>query len=247
MTNVPTPYADGRIAGADRLTEVATLSSPRRGGSRAWIAYCAPAILFSALTAVEGLVPRPMFPVFYSAKILAVCATILAFRAPLRDIRPIANLVVPSLLIGGFVFVVWVGIEELVPYPHLGTRIGFNPWTEISAPGGAWAFVAVRLLGLAVLVPVMEEIFWRSFLLRYMTVPHFLEVPIGTFSRSAFWMVVGAFALAHTEWLAAAVTGVVYALWLARTRSLFAVIVAHAATNAALGAYVLVAQDWRFW
>jgi CAAX prenyl protease-like protein len=93
----------------------------------------------------------------------------------------------------------------------------------------------------------MEEIFWRSFLLRYLTNPDFQRLKVGTFSASALWVMVAASALAHPEWLVAAAASLAYAFWLRRTGSLFGVIVAHATTNAALGGYVLVTGDWQYW
>jgi CAAX prenyl protease-like protein len=83
--------------------------------------------------------------------------------------------------------------------------------------------------------------------LRYLTKYEFQTLPVGTFSASALWVMVGASALAHPEWLAAVIASLAYALWLRRSRSLFAAIVAHATTNAALGGYVLVTREWHYW
>ena len=75
----------------------------------------------------------------------------------------------------------------------------------------------------------------------------FRALPIGTFSASALGIMVAASALAHPEWLVAVIASLAYALWLRRTRSLFSVIVAHATTNATLGAYVLYTGSWQYW
>jgi CAAX prenyl protease-like protein len=107
--------------------------------------------------------------------------------------------------------------------------------------------MAARLFGLVLMVPVMEEIFWRSFLLRYLTRHDFQTLPVGTFSALSLWVMVGASALAHPEWLAAVVASLAYAFWIRHTRSLFAAIIAHATTNAALGGYVLVTREWHYW
>jgi CAAX prenyl protease-like protein len=93
----------------------------------------------------------------------------------------------------------------------------------------------------------MEEIFWRSFLLRYLTSTDFRKLPVGTFSASALWIMVAASALAHPEWLVAVMASLAYAFWLRRSRSLFGAIVAHAVTNAALGGYVLATGDYKYW
>jgi CAAX prenyl protease-like protein len=83
--------------------------------------------------------------------------------------------------------------------------------------------------------------------LRFLTHQDFTKLPVGTFSASALWLMVGASAVAHPEWLASVVASLVYALWLRRSGSLFAAIVSHATTNAALGGYMLVTRQWQYW
>jgi len=205
-------------------------------------------IAFGAFTVGESYLPVGLFPAAYIVKAIIVTACLFVFRAPLADIRVdlSARLMVPSVLIGLVVCAAWIGIDTYVPYPHLGTRTAFDP-TPLQASGWWAPFLAVRLYGLVLMVPVMEEVFWRSFLLRYLTNPDFRTLPVGTFSASALMIMVAASALAHPEWLVAIVASLAYALWLRQTRSLFGAIVAHSVTNAALGAYVLVTGEWKYW
>lgn len=208
--------------------------------------YWLPMIAFGALTMGESLISPEWYPAAYIAKAVIV-TTILSFcRAPLREIAFDSRVVLPSIVIGLLVFVAWVGLDLVVDYPRLGDRVGFDPNRLVGSPW--WpAFLVVRLYGLVLMVPVMEEIFWRSFLLRYLTRHEFRELPIGTFSALALWVMVAASAVAHPEWLAAIVASLAYALWLRRSRSLFGTIVAHATTNAALGSYVLATRQWHYW
>lgn len=208
--------------------------------------YWIPMVVFGVLTMGEAYVSPEWYPAVYIAKAVIVTTTLLVFRTPLRDIKLDPSVILPSILVGAVVFVAWVGLDRVVDYPRLGTRTGFDP---NSLHGSAWwpAFLAFRLYGLVLMVPVMEEIFWRSFLLRYLTRYDFQALPIGTFSALSLWVMVGASALAHPEWLAAVVASLAYALWIRRSRSLFAAIVAHATTNAALGGYVLVTREWHYW
>ena len=69
------------------------------------------------------------------------------------------------------------------------------------------------------MVPVMEELFWRSFLLRYLTHPD-LQSPIGHVLVFALWLMVAASALAHPSGSSPR-RSLAYALWLKKTRSLF--------------------------
>lgn len=208
--------------------------------------YWLPMVVFGVLTYAEGRVSAEWFAPYYILKAALVTATLLVFRAPLRDIRPTASLIVPSVAIGVAVFVLWVVIHEWVPYPQIGSRSAFDP-TPLQGSGWWPVFLAVRLYGLVLMVPIMEEIFWRSFLLRYLTNHEFWLLPVGTFSASALWLTVGAAAIAHPEWVVAIIASLAYAFWLRRSRSLFAVIVAHGVTNAILGGYVLATGKWGYW
>jgi len=144
------------------------------------------------------------------------------------------------------VFAVWIGVDINVPYPHLGTRAAFDP-TSLEATAWGITFLVVRLYGLVLMVPVMEELFWRSFLLRYLVNPDFRRVPIGTFTPSALAISVVLFGVEHNQWFAGIVAGLLYTLLLYRTKSLFSCIVAHTVTNFLLGIYVLTTEHWQYW
>ena len=203
-------------------------------------------VAFGVLTVGESYLPPAWFPLAYIVKAIVVTSCLLMWRAPLRDIRFDSRLVLPSFLIGLLVFAIWVGVDKLVPYPHLGSRTAFDP-TPLQGSGWWPVFLATRLYGLVLMVPVMEEIFWRSFLVRFLTQSDFRQLPVGTFSASALWIMVAASALSHPEWLVAVVASLAYGLWIRRSRSLFGAIVAHATTNGALGAYVLATGEWQYW
>jgi len=210
-------------------------------------AYVAPLAVFSLFTALESALPASIYPVLYLVKMCAVTAALAFFRHTLRDIRPSWRLVAPSILVGLAVCGAWVGIDRWVPYPHLGGRAAYDPFSSIESAEGAAGFLVIRFYGLVLLVPVMEELFWRSFLLRYLTESRFSSVPMGTFSPMAFCLVAAFTGLAHPEWLVAAIASAIYTLLLRHTRSLFAVTVAHAVTNAALGVYILSSHNWQYW
>jgi len=98
-----------------------------------------------------------------------------------------------------------------------------------------------------VLVPVMEELFWRSFMMRWIDNPDFEKVDPASVTPKAMVLSTLVFMLAHTQWLGAIVAGLAYA-WLYRyTRSLWAAILAHAVTNGVLGIWVVFRGAWQFW
>jgi uncharacterized protein len=228
------------------VAEVTTVDGRDISDRATEIEYCAPPIVFGILTAAEAYVPLEYYPAVYAAKAVAVTFTLFVCRRIFRDIVPSFRLVLPSALVGAAVFAIWIAGEAWVPYPHLGSRIAYNPFAQLSPPL-AQAFVAVRLYGLVLLVPIFEELLWRSFLIRYATAADFRSIPPWAYSASAFWIVAGAAAISHSEWLMALAANAVYLLWLRRTRSVFAVVIAHSATNALLGAHILTAGYWHLW
>ena len=211
------------------------------------LAYCAPALAFGALSGVESWLPIAAYPFVYALKIVIVSGLLIGFRGPLRDVRPDARLFVPAAILGLAVFISWIAIDQFVPYPHFGSRLAFDPFGAIQDPLSRGLFLLVRFLGLIVVVPIMEELFFRSFMLRSITSVDFSSIAIGDYSLAAIWSVAALSAAVHPEWLAASVASLAYTWTLGRTRSLFAVIVAHGSSNCALGAYIVATHAWRLW
>ncbi|MBN2566130.1 MAG: CAAX prenyl protease-related protein, partial [Candidatus Eisenbacteria bacterium] len=112
---------------------------------------------------------------------------------------------------------------------------------------GLWAVIGLRLLGASVVVPVMEELFWRSFLMRVLIGADFERVPLGTYRLFSFAVVALAFGCEHDRWLVGIAAGLIYGGLLVWRRDLFTCMIAHAVTNLGLGIYVLKTQMWSFW
>lgn len=148
-----------------------------------------------------------------------------------------------AVAVGVLVLLLWIplyGGYFLLSEPQI-----VNPYELTGSLALPW--IAIRLLGSSIVVPVMEELFWRSFLLRYLVNPDFRQVPIGTLTTSAVAISVVLFGVEHNQWLAGIVAGLLYTLLLYRTKSLFSCIVAHAVTNFLLGVYVLMTEQWQYW
>ena len=105
----------------------------------------------------------------------------------------------------------------------------------------------VRWLGATLLVPVMEELFWRSFLMRWLQQPVFEGLDPQRVGARAVLMSTFVFMLAHPLWLAAIVAGLAYALLYRSTGKLWPAVIAHAVTNGALGLWVVHSGQWQFW
>jgi CAAX prenyl protease-like protein len=212
-------------------------------------AYLLPMVVFLGLTFVGGHWPG-LFRVSYVLKTLAAGGLLIALRGYYTKINwKFAWL---GVIVGILGLVQWVGMEKgiLHFWPNY-----WRPSAEVVDPfkdrGNAiffWIFIAVRLIGPALVVPFMEEYFWRDFLWRTIAAPNdFKMVPVGEWDLKAFVIVTLAFSSVHIQWITAIVWGLMIAVLLVRTKSLGACIIAHGVTNLLLGIYVLVTHDWQFW
>ena len=75
----------------------------------------------------------------------------------------------------------------------------------------AWLYIVVRVAGSALVVPPIQEVFYRSFLYRYLANARFQAVPFNQFHARPFVVTAVVFGLAHPErWLAAILCGLAY-------------------------------------
>ena len=188
------------------------------------------------------------FLFLYVPKIAAVMAALWYFRADYTELRwSDLSKWAPSLfstIVGIAVFVLW--IQMTWPFAVFGTVNGFDP-TSIHHDSARMAVIASRLFGASVIVPIMEELFWRSFMVRYIIQPEFEKVQVGIFTLASFVISAVLFGLEHSLWLAGIMAGVAYNFVLYKTKSIAQCILAHAVTNGALGVYILLTQSWHFW
>jgi CAAX prenyl protease-like protein len=210
--------------------------------------YIVPLAGFLALTALEGRAGS-WYPLAYAAKLAVVAGLLWACRGIFRDLRPLPSVgsSAISVLLGLAVAAAWVGLDGR--YPELpfqgGKRTAFDPYTLTGI--ARYAFLSVRMIGLVLVVPVIEELFYRSFLMRWMFNPDLSKVPIGVVTPLTLAVTSGVFALSHPEWLPALLTGLAWGGLVRWSRSVSACVVSHATANLALGVYVLTYRAWSFW
>jgi uncharacterized protein len=221
------------------------------GIRRSALARCAPFAIFMALLALRGaFADSAAFDArwLYAVSVLATGALLAGFwrdygelAAPNRPDLPEAAL---GAATGVVVFALWINLDA--------------PWMQVGAPTARFLpidaaghldppLVALRWIGAALFVPVMEELFWRSFLMRWMQSSTFEAVDPHRIGLKAIALSTFVFMLAHTLWLAAIVAGLAYAWLYRRTGKLWVAIIAHAVTNGALGVWVVVTGNWAFW
>jgi len=227
------------------------MSAPRRDLA----AYVLPFVLFMAglaavsgakalgITNFAGMALEPMYWIYPIQT--AVCAAALLWFRRSYDFSGATGIkLLIGAVVGVAVFALWVSPQELFHQPR--RTDGFDPGIVPAMTG--W-MLGARFTRLVIIVPLVEEIFWRGFLLRYLVNEEFTKIPFGTSSRFSFWAVVVAFTLVHgqADWPAAFATGILFNLVAVRTRSLLACVVSHAAANLALGIYICVTRQWGFW
>lgn len=219
-------------------------------------AFVFPFAAFLVLSTLEGWEQlQPFYPAVYAAKVLIVAALWWSYRH--RYPAPSTQGLAWGVAVGVAGVVAWIALAHvdllgqwsawLPSWLVGGERVGYNPFESIGSPAGQWAFIGMRLIGLALVVPLMEEVFWRGFLLRYLVNTDFERVPVGTFTPVSFVISTLLFAAVHPELLAAIVWGAAVNLLLYRTKSLWACIAAHCVTNLLLGIYVLSTGHWNLW
>mgnify|MGYP006185872847 CR=1 FL=1 len=160
--------------------------------SRAALVRVAPFALFMVLLALRGAMPAdgswgldPRW--LYGVTVLLVGSLLLWFRQEYGELSaqlmPTLKEALLAVAVGVAVFVLWIQLDA--PWMTLGEpAAAFAP---VDAAGNLdWPLIAVRWIGAALLVPVMEELFWRSFLMRWLTNPMFLSIEPRQVSRSAF-------------------------------------------------------------
>ncbi|RQW85136.1 MAG: CAAX prenyl protease-related protein [Geobacter sp.] len=223
--------------------------------------YCriAPFALYMLFIALEQLahflsgkgilnLTEQFYLFLYPIKVISVAILLFVLRKSYTEVtfrevfRP--RIAFAALGVGICVFVLWINMD--MKQAVMGTMRGFN--VDLVEDDMVRIFLVLsRLAGAALVVPIMEELFWRSFLIRYIISPDFTKVPIGRFTWPSFLIASVLFGLEHNLFLAGIMAGLAYNLLLYRTRSLSACIVAHGVTNLALGVYVLQTGKWYFW
>ena len=148
--------------------------------------------------------------------------------------------------IGLAVFVLWINLD--LPWVALkadGEGGGYDP--RLADGRIDWLLAGLRLAGAALVVPVMEELFWRSLVMRWLDRPDFLAQDPRTVSRRALLVSSVVFGLEHHLWLAGVLAGLAYGELYRRSGKLWASILAHGVTNGLLGLWVLWSGQWQYW
>jgi hypothetical protein len=222
------------------------------------IARVAPFGVFLGLTFCQSWFGAEGRYWLYLAKTLVGACLLWAVRGVVQEMR--WKLSWEGVVAGVTVFAVWVGLDAIVPcQQELWVKLGLSKAPASPAPAWnpfaqfghgaelAWFFVFVRILGSSLVVPPLEEVFYRSFLYRWMARPDFASVPLGLFAWKPFLLTALIFGFAHNEWLAGILCAAANQGLVCWKKRLGDAMTAHAITNFLLGVWVVGRGAWHFW
>jgi uncharacterized protein len=221
--------------------EIASQVSVRRTA-----AYVLPFAIFILFLALQSVVPIPQWLKFAVPLIAIALVSRQALATRLKS--PLM-----SIVLGIAVCVLWVGPEIVFPGYHQGVLfsnsvLGHPVASATAAQKSDIVFIVFRVLVSVITVPILEELFWRGWLMRWLINPNFEAVPLGTYATQAFWVVAVLFASEHGSfWDVGLLTGIIYNWWMVRTKSMWDCILMHAVTNGCLAWYVLHYDKWIYW
>jgi len=214
------------------------------------VPYVSPFVIFLALIGLSHLWPMPALAdeILRLAVMLAVLSLV---ARPVMDFR-MQNWGA-SVLVGVAIFVLWIAPDLLFPqyrsfFLFDNSVVGAARSSLTEAARHDVPVLFLRTLRAVAIVPIVEELFWRGWLMRWVVNNDFERVPLGTYSALSFWAVALLFASEHGPyWDVGLVAGILFNWWMIRSKSLGDLILAHAVANACLSGYVIAAGKWEYW
>jgi CAAX prenyl protease-like protein len=207
--------------------------------------------LYIAILALESSLPGwlPGMDVrwLYPFKALVVAAALAVLWRRYDELKPCRITLLHAglaIFTGLLVFALWINLDA--DWMLVGkTGIGYQPFR----PDGSLdpVLIAFRIAGAALVVPIMEELFWRSFIQRWIKQPDFINLDPAQTGVRALLIASALFAVEHHQWFAGLIAGLAYGGLYIYSRNLWVPILAHAVTNGALGWYVVETKRWQFW
>jgi CAAX prenyl protease-like protein len=210
------------------------------------IGYVLPFVAFIGILAIDPLVAVPQ-PV----RFFAVLTLLAVFSRGLLRTRPSRPGL--SVLLGIAVFFVWVGPDILFPgyrnsFLFSNSLMGHPTGVTSQVEKHSLLFMVFRVLGSVGTIPIIEELFWRGWMMRWIIDRNFTRISIGTYHPEAFWIVAALFASEHgSYWDVGLLAGAIYNWWAVRTGNLTDCVLAHAVTNGCLAIYVIGWDKWQYW
>jgi exosortase E/protease (VPEID-CTERM system) len=207
------------------------------------LAFLAPLLVIIATSMITGALSDGRFDRFYPARVLAAIAVLWFLRRGYT--QSLFTWSWSAILVGALVFAAWILLEPTSGTSERDTVIP-RALAGMSTVGCV-LWLAARIFGSLVTVPVAEELAFRGFLLRRMIATDFEHVDPTRFTWPSFLTSSVLFGAMHQRWLAGTIAGMLYALAVLKNGRLGDAVLAHATTNALIAAYVVIAGCWSLW
>ena len=182
----------------------------------------------------------------YTLRTVIVGGILLRYRSVYTELtdRTLDGL---ALLTGALIFALWVGLDGHYPvFSGASSQSHFDP--SLFGTGMLIILVSVRFVGSVLVAAFIEELFTRSFLMRYVIEPErWAEIPVGMYTFTSFMVVALFFGFAHVQWLPGILAGILLNLLLYKRQNIVSCVEAHAMANLLLFFYVLYTESWFFW
>ena len=212
-----------------------------------WAPYWAPMVSFLAIVELSGRVATPFAPIFLVLRV-AVPLGLFVFFA-MRNAYPELRgarwgvWALADVAIGLLGAALWIA-----PFLIFDGLRPDDPGFDVDQLGshGAWLTMALRAIGYTCVTPFVEELFVRSWLLRYVDVAEtrraFRAVPIARFTWRSFGIVSLYFVFSHAswEWGVMFVWTMLTMAWFYHRKHIAPLVLVHAVTNGAIFAFVVL-------
>jgi exosortase E/protease (VPEID-CTERM system) len=182
------------------------------------------------------------FDALYPPKAFAGVATLAVFHSRLRAMPWEWHW--DAVGIGLAVFAIWIVLEPAAPKSAdlaIGEALGSLPLFA----GIGW--IAFRIVGSVLVVPLVEELCFRGYLIRKLVSAEFEKVDLGHFTWLSFLGSSLLFGALHGRWIAGTIAGVMFAAALYRRGRLTDAVLAHSVANALVTLRVLALHHWSGW
>jgi CAAX prenyl protease-like protein len=197
--------------------------------------------------------PKPAAAIYWEWPVQVLAVAVVCYLTWPEGVSLRPSRWLASTAIGTLVFLLWITPELINPQYRQSLFFSNALLGQVGSSLSAAALKSNsvlfwRTVRAATVAPIAEELFWRAWLMRWLSNHDFQEIPLGTYVPAAFFVTAILFGLEHGPyWDVGLMTGVIYNFWMIRSKSLGDCVLMHAVTNLLLSLYVIGYRQWQYW
>lgn len=228
---------------ANRAPFFSTVAGRPEVGPNLTAAYVGPFVTMVAVSMLTGALSADGFDRLYPLRIIAVLVVLWRCRRSYTVWRWTWSWTAAG--IGAGIFVLWIALARTADQ-GAGNAVAAAGFATLP-PLAAAVWLAFRLVGALVIVPIVEELTFRGYVMRRVAHADFASLRLDHAPLAGILVSSLLFGLLHERVVAGTLAGLAYALAARRRGELADAVVAHATTNALLALYVMTTGDWGAW